>query len=47
MSIRICWQVNDGPVLGEYRPVGMLPIMVKVMYQITYLLFQFIKNFRR
>ncbi|RGB37128.1 hypothetical protein C1646_741339 [Rhizophagus diaphanus] len=29
MSIKVCWQVNDGPVLAEYRPVGMLPIMIK------------------
>lgn len=40
MSIKVCWQVNDGPVLAEYRPVGMIPIMVKVMYHITYLLFR-------
>ncbi len=30
MMVKICWQVNDGPVEVEMRDCGLLPIMVRV-----------------
>ena len=30
MVVKLCWQVNDGPVEVEMRDCGLLPIMVRV-----------------
>lgn len=32
MQIKLCWRVNDGPVIEEVRGLGSLPVMVRVSF---------------